>query len=93
MSQPVVRPEILILQLTAFQALYPSVLPEYTDPPSDSLASTPECPCYASPLLLDLDTLAEAILDRGLDITGLLLTLEGRFLNSISLLPAAKSST
>lgn len=94
MSQPVVaRPETPILQPTAFRALHPSVLPEYADPPSDSLASTPECPCCASPPLPDLDTLAEAIPDPGLDTPGLPSTLEGQFLNSVSLLPAAESST
>ena len=93
MSQPVVRPETPILQPTALQPLHPSILPEYADSPSDSSASTSECPCCASPPLPDLETLAEAIPDRGLDTPGLPSTLEGQFLNSMSLLSAAESST
>ena len=93
MSQPVVRPETPILQPTALQPLHPSILPEYADSPSDSSASTSECPCCASPPLSHLETLAEAIPDRGLDALGLSSTLEGQFLNSVSLLPAAESST
>ena len=40
----------------------------------------------------DLKPLAEAILDRRLDTPGRLSTLEGQLLDSVSLLPAAKSS-
>ena len=94
MSQPVVRhPETPILHPTALRALHPSVLPECADPPSDSSASTSECPCCASAPLPDLETFAEAIPDCGLGTPGLSSTLEGQFLNSVSLLPAAESST
>jgi hypothetical protein len=94
MSRPVVdRPETPIFQPTALQKLHPSVLSDYADPPSDFSASTPECPCCASPPLPDLEPLAEAIPGRGLDTSGLPSTLEGQFLDSVSLLPAAESST
>ncbi|KAL3469044.1 hypothetical protein BJX99DRAFT_265560 [Aspergillus californicus] len=94
MSRPVVhRPKTPIFQPIALQELHPSVLSEYADPPSDSSASTSECACCASPPLPDLETLAEAIPDHGLDTPGLSSTLEGQFLDSVSLLPAAESST
>ncbi|GAA93344.1 hypothetical protein AKAW_11455 [Aspergillus luchuensis IFO 4308] len=93
MSRPFVdRPETPIFQPTVLPELHPSVLSEYADPPSDSSASTPECPCCASPPLPDLEPLSEAILDRRLDSPGLPSTLEGQFLDSVSLLPAAESS-
>ncbi|KAL4862651.1 hypothetical protein BDV12DRAFT_207094 [Aspergillus spectabilis] len=93
MSQPVFhRPETPIFQSTALQELHPNVLSEYADPPSDSSASTSECECCASPPLPDLATLAEAISDRGRNTPGLSSTLEGQFLDSVSLLPAAESA-
>jgi hypothetical protein len=93
MSRPVVhRPELPICQPTAYQVVPPNVLSEYEDPPSDSSASTSECACCASPPLPDLETLAEAIPDRGSNTPGLSLTLESQFLDSVSLLPAAESS-
>lgn len=95
MSRPVVhRPETPMFQPAALPELHPSVLSDYADPPSDSSASTPECPCCASPPPLpDLEPLAEAIPDRGLETTALPSTLEGQFLDSVSLLPAAASSS
>ncbi|PLB48224.1 hypothetical protein P170DRAFT_476858 [Aspergillus steynii IBT 23096] len=73
MSRPVVhRPETPTLP----RALPPSVLPEYADAPSDSSASTPECPCCAPSPLPDLEGLGEAIQECRLD------TLEGQFQGS-----------
>ncbi|OJJ52273.1 hypothetical protein ASPSYDRAFT_52173 [Aspergillus sydowii CBS 593.65] len=94
MSRPVVhRPGTPIFRPTALQELHPNILSEYADPPSDSSGSTSECACCASPSLPDLETLAEAIPDRELDRPGLSSTLESQFLDSVSLLPAAESST
>ncbi|OJJ52019.1 hypothetical protein ASPSYDRAFT_165341 [Aspergillus sydowii CBS 593.65] len=94
MSRPVVhRPGTSIFQPTALQALHPTFLSEYADPPSDSSTSTSECACCASPPLPDLETLAEAIPDRELDTPGLSSTPEGQFLDSVSFLRAAESST
>ncbi|KAH8430154.1 uncharacterized protein LDX57_007824 [Aspergillus melleus] len=84
MSRPVVhRPETPTLP----PALPPSVLPEYADAPSDSSASTPECPCCAPSPLPDLEALGEAIQECRLD------TLEGQFEGSVSFQPTTEFST
>ncbi|KAH8430055.1 uncharacterized protein LDX57_007761 [Aspergillus melleus] len=88
MSQPVVhRPETPTLQPNSLQALHPSVLPEYADAPSDSSASTSECPCCTPSPLPDLKDLGQAIPECRLD------TLEGQFQDSVSFQPTTEFST
>ncbi|PLB48187.1 hypothetical protein P170DRAFT_476830 [Aspergillus steynii IBT 23096] len=94
MSQPIVhRPKTPTLQPNTLQALHPSVLPEYADAPSDSSASTSECPCCAPSPLPDLEALGEAIPECTLDTLGLASTPEGQFQASVSFQPTTEFST
>ena len=94
MSQSVIhRPETPTLQPNSLQALHPSVLPEYADAPSDSSASTSECPCCAPSPLPGLQALGEAIPECTLGTLGLASTPEGQFQASVSFQPTTEFST